>query len=123
MARYTLILRNDDSQAPATRTDADWQALMREFVTWTDDLHDRGICHAVQRLLDPQPSRTVRNRQGTLTVDGPYAEGKEAVLGFYVIEAADYDQATEIAREVPFLQFGGMVEVRELGDFPAPSGR
>ena len=102
---------------------SDWSAMFEQFVAWTDDLERRGRLHAVERLLDPASGRTVRRRQGKLLIDGPYAEGKEAIVGLYVIAAEDYDDALRIAGEVPLVALGGIIEVRELGDFPrSPPG-
>jgi hypothetical protein len=48
------------------------------------------------------------------TTDGPYSESKEVLGGFYIIEAANYDEAVERARDHPTLEYGGTVEVRQI---------
>ena len=56
-----------------------------------------------------------------LVVDGPYAEGREAVLGFVAVRVADLDEACRIADESPFTALGGVTEVRIGGAFPGPA--
>ena len=52
-------------------------------------------------------------------VDGPYSATKEVLGGFYLIEAADYDEAVQLAMDHPHLQFGGTLEIRKLWESPA----
>jgi hypothetical protein len=113
MDQWLLLLRNGDAD-PATRPDLDWQVLYDRFVAWTDELHRTGKLAAVARL-DDDGGRTVR---GALAVDGPFAEGKEAVVGLFVVRARDRDEAIAIARRAPHVAEGGVVEVRRVGDFP-----
>jgi hypothetical protein len=115
MDQWLLLLRNGEADF-AARPDLDWQAMFDRFVAWTDELHRAGKLVAVARL-DDDGGRTVR---GALSVDGPYAEGKEAVVGLFVVRARDRDEAVTIARQVPHVPEGGVVEVRRLGDFPFP---
>ena len=57
----------------------------------------------------------MRGRNGRPTVtDGPYSETKEVLGGYYLIEAADYDQAVERASDHPHLEYGGTIEVRQV---------
>ncbi len=58
----------------------------------------------------------MRVRNGKVVLDGPYAEAKEIVGGYYLITAKDYDEACEVARGVPTLTYGGSVEVREVDE-------
>lgn len=119
MQRYLLLFRNDQTNV-SELSDADAEALFARFVTWTEELQARGRFQGVERLLEPLDGRTVRRRADQLTIDGPYAEGKEAVVGLYIVLADDFDDALATARTVPYLEYGGSVEVRELGHFPAP---
>jgi hypothetical protein len=119
MARYLLLLRDEEANLQRL-TERDFESLFDKFVQWTEALHRDGRLHGVERLL-PDRGRTVRKHAGTLIVDGPYAEGKEAVVGLYVIEAADDDDAARIAAQVPVVEVGGSVEVRRIGDFPRPA--
>jgi hypothetical protein len=67
------------------------------------------------RLQPPETATTVRVEDGrTLTTDGPFAETKEALGGYYLFEADDLDAAIELASRVPAARLGGAVEVRPL---------
>jgi hypothetical protein len=115
MDHWLLLLRNGEAD-PASRPDLDWQEMFDRFVAWTDELHRQGRLAVVARL-DDDGGRTVR---GALAVDGPFAEGKEAVVGLFVVRAADREEALAIARTAPHVADGGIVEVRRVGDFPFP---
>jgi hypothetical protein len=67
-----------------------------------------------------ETATTVRSQEGRLLVtDGPFADTKEILAGFYLLEADDLDRATEIARRIPVLRFGGAIEIRPV--FGKPS--
>ena len=119
MPLYTLLIRDEDFD-PTQLSEADQTKLFQDFVSWAAELKQRNQLRGVERLLRPQGSRTVRRREGRIVVDGPYTEGKEAVLGFFIIEAADFEEAAGIGAEAPHVKHGGSVEVREIGDFPKP---
>lgn len=122
MPQFLLLLHDEDADH-ANLSEEELGQLFQSFVSWTEDLHRRGKLRGVERLTPPAGSATVRKRGDRIVVDGPYTEGKEAILGLYVIEAADYDEAARIAHEVPSIAIGGSVEVREIGEFPKPGGR
>jgi len=67
------------------------------------------------QLQGPETATTVRVQDGqTLTTDGPFAETKEAVGGYYLYEADDLDAAIELAARIPAARLGGAIEVRPL---------
>jgi hypothetical protein len=81
---------------------------------WVDDLQARGIWLTGDQLAPPRRARSVRVRDGKkLVTDGPFAETKEAVGGFDLIEAGSLDEAVEIAASHPNAQ-SGTIEVRPL---------
>ena len=65
------------------------------------------------RLMPPKTARTLRTVQGLVT-DGPFAETKEHLLGFYIVDATDHDDAVEIAKEIGRANPGGSYEVRPI---------
>jgi hypothetical protein len=70
------------------------------------------------RLQPPETATTVRVQDGrTLTTDGPFVETKEALDGFFVLEADDLDAAIEIASRTPAARMGGAIEVRPVADW------
>jgi hypothetical protein len=81
---------------------------------WVDDLQARGIWLTGDQLAPPRRGRSVRVRDGkTLVTDGPFAETKEAVGGFDLLECGSLEEAVEIAASHPLAQTG-VIEVRPL---------
>jgi hypothetical protein len=87
-------------------------APSEEGFPWLDDLQKRGIWVLGDQLAPPRRGRSVRVRDGrTMVTDGPFAETKEAVGGFDIIEAGSLEEAVEIAAGHPVAQIG-TIEVR-----------
>ena len=75
------------------------------------------------QLQDRHATTTVRVQDGeALTTDGPFAETKEVMAGYYIFEADDLDRALELAARIPAARMGGAVEVRPLDRGPAAYG-
>ena len=110
-----LILRDDGVDL----NDARAKEMFERFVEWTAALASRGLLHDVEGLT--RAGKTVRKKGPSLVVDGPYAEGREAVLGFVAVRVADLDEACRIAGESPYVAFGGAIEVRLASAFPKPA--
>ena len=113
-----LIFRDEGVDWAALAADGRSKALFQKLVDWAQDLKRRGIYAGVEALQ--QQGKTVRRKGAGLVVDGPFAEGREAVLGFFLVRVNDLDEACAIARESPHAQIGGATEVRMLGAFPKP---
>ena len=101
----------------------EWEALRDETLAYVESLRAAG------RLIDTQPlqsaatAATVRVRNGKVAVtDGPFAETKEQIGGFFLIEAADLDEAVRIAARWPSARLG-TIEVRPLEDGLPEDGR
>ncbi|GAA2601567.1 YciI family protein [Dactylosporangium fulvum] len=102
--KYLLLVVGDGTE-PADPDDAD-------PTPWVDEMDGRGVRLLGERLADPADAVTVRVRDGeVLRIDGPFAETKEQIGGFDIIEAADLDEAIAIAAKHPVTRFG-MIEVR-----------
>jgi hypothetical protein len=110
-----LILRDEG----VDWNDARAQAMFARFVEWTEELSARGVLHSVEGLM--REGKTVRKKGAALVVDGPYAEGREAVLGFVAVRVTDLDEACRIAAESPYAAIGGAIEVRLVSAFPRPA--
>ena len=112
--KYLLLVcwdreRMDGQEEP----DPDAPSEDRGF-PWVDDLQERGIWQIGDQLAPPRRARTVRVRSGqTLVTDGPFAETKEAVGGFDLLECDSFEQAVEIAASHPLAELGA-IEVRPL---------
>jgi hypothetical protein len=93
-----------------------YQELLQKYIAWSDQLRAAGTYLAGEPLEDT--GRLLRpNGQGI--VEGPYTETREAIGGFVMVEAGDYDEAVAMARGCPRLLHGGFVEVREVGELHA----
>ena len=114
--RYVLLMGSasdevdmPDFDEPATQND--WQG---QLAAWIEDNTRRGTTVDGARLRPPEETKTVRVRDGkTLVVDGPFAEAREHVAGFDLIQAPSLDEAIEIAAAHPANQIGA-IEIRPL---------
>jgi hypothetical protein len=94
--------------------DADAARHFDEYREFTAAIRESGHFVGCNRLLPPHAATTVRVRQGKVsTTDGPYAETKEQLGGYYVIEARDLDEAIQVAARIPGAWIG-CVEVRPI---------
>lgn len=94
------------------------KAMFQRFVDWAAELDRKGKLVGVEGLRDG--GKTVRRKGAGLVVDGPYAEGRDAVLGYFILEVADFDEALAWAKDCPHTAMGGATEVREINPFPKP---
>jgi hypothetical protein len=114
--RYLLLLYAEESDTPPPPDVR--QAEMDAYAKVTREIHERGLYQAGEALEPTSTATTVRVRDGqTLTTDGPFAETKEALGGFYLIDAADLDEATEIAAKIP-AAWRGSIEIRPIWELP-----
>lgn len=114
-----LLLVYPDPELLAALPSEEYDRLMRGCIAHADELAARGTLLLAQKLQSPATARTVRVRQGRSAVtDGPFAETKEVLAGFNLIEAPNMDEAVRIAHEFPWARFGSM-EVRPLDDLAA----
>jgi hypothetical protein len=120
--QYLLLIygqESDWSNIPPAQAGA----LMGEFSKFTEELVASGKNLGSHRLKDVASATTVRVRDGKRVVtDGPFAETKEQLGGYYLIEAKDLDEAIAIAAKVPSARFGS-VEVRPVWTMEQAAGR
>src|ERR671912_2087351 len=112
--RFLLLVCWDAERMDAQTEPDPADASDEESFPWLDDLQARGIWVTGDQLAPPRRARSVRVRDGkTLVTDGPFAETKEAVGGFDIVECGSLEEAVEIASEHPIAQMG-TIEVRPL---------
>ena len=112
-----LCLIYDVERDMAAKTKAEMDALMGEYFAFTEGIRQSQHMIAGEGLQPTHAATTVRVRNGkTLTTDGPFAETKEQLGGFYLIEARDLNEAIQIAARIPSARFGS-VEVRPVMDY------
>ena len=109
--QYMLLIYQDESRQPGAE---EMQKVLGEYMTFTQEIVKAGKFKAGDRLQPAATATTVRVRDGkTLTIDGPYAETKEQLGGYYLVEAANLDEAVVIAARIPGARFGS-IEVRPV---------
>lgn len=96
--------------------EAEAEKHFRDYAEFTEAIRRSGHFVGCNRLLPPQAATTIRVRKGTVsTTDGPYAETKEQLGGYYVIEAKDLNEAIRVAAKIPGA-WHGCVEVRPIAE-------
>jgi hypothetical protein len=114
--RYLCLIYDDESVIDAMSKDKS-DAFMGEYFSFTDGIRQSGQYIAGEALHPVATATTVRIRNGKLsTTDGPFAETREQLGGFYLIEAADLDEAIQVAAKIPSVHTGS-IEVRPVVDF------
>lgn len=115
--QYMLLIYGNESHWGAL-SDAERGAIFGEFMQFTQDIVKSGNFKAGDPLEAVTTASTVRIRNGkVLTTDGPFAETKEQLGGYYLIEAANLDEALGIAARVPAARWGS-IEVRPVAKVP-----
>ena len=121
MRYLCLIYENEKSWE--TIPAAESEAIMNEYFQFTDDIRKKGKYIAGEALQPTASSTTVRVRNGKVsTTDGPFAETKEQLGGFYLIEATDLNDAIQVASRIPSARLGS-IEIRPVVDFSAEQAK
>ena len=117
MAHYMLLIY-DDPTAWRSMSEEQQNAVMGEYFAYTQELRDAGAFVAGDALQPTATATSVRVRDGErLTTDGPFAETKEALGGYYLIDVETDDEAQEWAAKIPSARFG-TIEVRPIVVYP-----
>jgi hypothetical protein len=117
--RY-LCLIYDDEKKMAEMSKAESDAFMGEYFAFTEEVRSSGHMVAGEALHPVHTATTLRIRSGKLSAtDGPFAETKEQLGGFYLIEAKDLNEAIQVASRIPSARTGS-VEVRPVVVFDQP---
>ncbi len=114
---YTILCYNDEDVVWSWTKEED-DAVMARLAVVQERLTKAGKLGPSLRLLPTTSATTLRKTQEPpLVIDGPFAETKEQLLGFYVIDVADLDEALDIARELGAANPGGSYEIRPISLF------
>jgi hypothetical protein len=117
--RY-LCLIYDEEKKLRERPKSEADAFTSEYVAFTEAIQQSGHYLAGEALQPVQTATTVRVRNNKVsTTDGPFAETKEQLGGFYLINARDLNDAIQVAARIPSARLGS-VEVRPIREFPPP---
>jgi hypothetical protein len=114
-----LCLIYDDEKMYETMPKAESEAVFGEYFAFTEGIKQSGHYVAGEALQPTPTATTVRIRNGKVsTTDGPFAETKEQLGGFYLVEAKDLNEAIQVAAKIPSARYGS-IEVRPVVDFSA----
>lgn len=104
-----------DERAWEELPDSEKDTVMQDYAEFVQGIVRSGHYRAGAQLTPSSTATTVREKNGkTVILDGPFAETKEQLGGYHLVECRDLDEAIGIARRIPSLRVGGSVEVRAL---------
>jgi hypothetical protein len=116
--QYMLLIHHEADGLSASEL----SQMMQEYIAFSQDLMKSGKLKAGDRLESSGTATTVRVRNGkTVTTDGPFAETKEQLGGYYLVEAKDRNEAIAIAARIPGARVGS-IEVRSVASVPGRQG-
>jgi hypothetical protein len=111
--RYMLMICSDEKVEMA-RNGAETAKIMQEYGAFWDEMSGRGVIRDGARLRPTSDATTVKSRYGqVITADGPFAETKEQIGGFYVVDCKDLDEAIEVSSKIPNAK-NGTIEIRPI---------
>jgi hypothetical protein len=111
--RYLLTICADETGVQALSPE-EGQAMLAEYGAFGEEMTKRGVLQGGERLRPTTDATTVQVRDGeVLTSDGPFAETKEQIGGYYVVDCKDLDEAIEVAAKIPAARLG-TIEVRPI---------
>jgi hypothetical protein len=111
--RYLLLICADES-VDAALSPAEAEAQTASYMAFNEEMGARGVLLGGERLRPTSDATTVRVRDGeTFTFDGPFAETKEQMGGYYMVDCKDLDEAIEVAAKIPTAGRGS-IEVRPI---------
>ena len=111
--RYLLLICSDEKQI-GSMSEAEGSATLAEYGKFMEEMGKRGVLQGGERLQPTTTATTVRVRNGrVLTSDGPFAETKEQLGGYFVVDCKGRDEALEIAAKIPGARLG-TIEVRPI---------
>ena len=111
MSQYILLLHESPTDATAMSPE-EIQRVIEEYRAWSQSMGQAGNMVGGQKLTD-EGGRRLKGWGNQLSVtDGPWAEAKEVIGGFFHINAKDYDEAVRLASSCPALKYGGRIDLR-----------
>ena len=117
--RYLMLIYNEESRMNKARAKVGQEAYTGKWMAYKDDLAKTGKLLGGEALHPIAAATTVRAKAsgGTMTTDGPFVETKETLGGYYIMDAANLDEAIAWASKMPIFETGGGVEIRPIIEF------
>jgi hypothetical protein len=113
---YAILCYHDEDLVGSWSREQD-AAVMEKLAVVHGKLHKEGRLGPVARLLPTTAATTLRKENPPVVIDGPYAETKEQLLGFYLVDCDNLDGAVEVAKDLGEANPGGAYEIRPVGVF------
>ena len=107
MPRFVLLLR-DNGSFPADASPDEIQRIIQRYRDWSEKVNSRG-----EKLRDGEGRVLRRHGSKTTVTDGPFAESREVLGGYFILEAPTYDDAVKLCDDCPHLDFGS-IEIRAI---------
>jgi len=119
--RYLLLIHGDaDYYSKVAQSELD--AMLGEYYKFTDAIRESGEFVEGAALQGTETATTVRVRgDDTMVTDGPFAETREVLGGYYLVDCKDLDRAIELASQIPDVR-NGSIEIRPIAELPPPPG-
>src|SRR5450432_772950 len=111
---YAILCYHDEDTVGSWTKEQD-AAVMKKLAVVQGGLTEQGRLGPVARLLPTTSATTLRKDDPPLVIDGPYAETKEQLLGFYIVDCKNLDEALDVARDLGAANPGGAYEIRPVG--------
>ena len=112
MSKFLLLLHSNP-QDWAGMSPAEMQKALEKFIALRTKIQNQGIFLGSNKLAE-EPGKVLRGHGQIRVTDGPYSETKEVLGGYFLVEAANYEEAVKIARDCPGLEYNSTIELRQV---------
>jgi hypothetical protein len=117
MPKYLVLARDEGNWMDMDLSPADIEAIINKYRAWAEKVASQGKLLSGEKLRDGE-GRVLKGAGKSMKVtDGPHSESKEVIGGFWILEAASYDEALKLAADNPQLEHGSL-ELREIEEMP-----
>ena len=113
MAEYMMLL-HESTSGFADLSAQDIEQIINEYTAWSNTVAAQGKMAGGKKLKDEAGKNLMINNGSLRVTDGPFAEAKEVIGGYFTILADNYDEAIKTAQTCPHLKYGGRIELREV---------
>lgn len=109
-----MLLLHESTTGFADLSAEDIEQIIGEYVAWSNAVAEQGKMVGGKKLKDEGGKSLMLNNGSLRVTDGPFAEAKEVIGGYFAITADNYDEAVQTAQTCPHLKYGGRIELREV---------
>ncbi len=113
MAQFMLLLHENPNEFEGL-SQKELQGVISEYQAWGQRMASQGKLVSGHKLKDEGGRRLAARGSEILVTDGPFAEAKEVLGGYYIVNASSYDEAVELAKTGPHLRYNGRIEIRQI---------